>query len=233
MTGFTSLLGQAALAIWHDVDPARAAEVDEWHIHEHIPERVAIPGFLRARRYDRLGSPYPRGGKHFTMYETETTDVLTSADYLDRLDNPTPATRRCVPLMERMRRSVYELDATWGQGVGGYASTCQFRAVDGLDQDIRGWLAGLGSLPPGVLAAHLLEPEVAATQAKDSTAEGRITDSVGEDAPWMLMVEGFSEQGLEAMERALELLFWSEAGPKSTPTIDRYRLTVVLTAPQE
>ena len=46
-----SLLGQAVVAIWNDVAPEGREQFYEWHNHEHMPERVGIPGFLRGRRY--------------------------------------------------------------------------------------------------------------------------------------------------------------------------------------
>ena len=43
-----TLLGQAVLAFWHDVAPGGEAEFDQWHLREHIPERLAVPGFPRS-----------------------------------------------------------------------------------------------------------------------------------------------------------------------------------------
>jgi hypothetical protein len=42
--------GQAAVAIWCDVAPEARAQFDDWHAHEHMPERLSIPGFLRGSR---------------------------------------------------------------------------------------------------------------------------------------------------------------------------------------
>src|SRR6185295_4098933 len=55
-----TIAGTGVLAFWHDVAPGGEAEFDQWHLREHIPERVAVPGFLRCRRYVTLGAP-PRG----------------------------------------------------------------------------------------------------------------------------------------------------------------------------
>ena len=46
-----SLAGEGAVAIWHDIAPEGRGEFYAWHGHEHMPERAAIPGFLRGRRY--------------------------------------------------------------------------------------------------------------------------------------------------------------------------------------
>jgi len=41
------MLGRAAVAMWWDVPPDVRAEWEDWHSHEHMPERLGIPGFLR------------------------------------------------------------------------------------------------------------------------------------------------------------------------------------------
>ena len=61
------LLGSGVLAIWNGVAPGYEAEFVEWHVKEHIPERVGVPGFLRGRRYVAVdGAP-----AYFNFYETE------------------------------------------------------------------------------------------------------------------------------------------------------------------
>ncbi len=44
------LLGQAAMLLSFDIAAEAIAEHDDWHTHEHLPERLAIPGFLRGMR---------------------------------------------------------------------------------------------------------------------------------------------------------------------------------------
>ena len=34
-----------------DIEAPAIAEHDEWHTHEHLPERLSIPGFLRGTRW--------------------------------------------------------------------------------------------------------------------------------------------------------------------------------------
>ncbi len=41
----------AVLAIWSDVTAEAEAELNEWYRREHVPERLAIPEFLRGCRY--------------------------------------------------------------------------------------------------------------------------------------------------------------------------------------
>lgn len=80
----------AVLAIWHDIEEAHSTEILGWYDHEHHAERIGIPGFLRARRHGALRGPE----SVFIYYETVSLGVLSSPEYLARLDNPTPWTRR-------------------------------------------------------------------------------------------------------------------------------------------
>jgi hypothetical protein len=45
------LLGSAAMRLSFDIAPELAAEHDHWHLFEHLPERLSIPGFRRGTRH--------------------------------------------------------------------------------------------------------------------------------------------------------------------------------------
>ena len=45
-----SLMGKAAMVSWHDLDSGTEVDHDDWHSHEHLFERVGLPGFKRGRR---------------------------------------------------------------------------------------------------------------------------------------------------------------------------------------
>ncbi len=77
------------LAIFNNVAPGREAEFEAWFQHEHLAERIAVPGFLLGRRHEAVsGTP-----RFFNFYVTTSSAVLKSSAYLDRLDQPTPMTR--------------------------------------------------------------------------------------------------------------------------------------------
>ena len=87
-----------------DIDPPHESEFHRWYEEEHIPERMAIPGFLTARRFQALeGSP-----KYLAIYDLESPEVLRSPDY-QRMIGPgkTPWTRRMEQLFVNGRRNVY------------------------------------------------------------------------------------------------------------------------------
>ena len=87
-----ALIGKAAMILSFDIESAAINEHDNWHNHEHLPERLSVPGFRRGSRWVALsGSP-----RYFVMYEVDDLATLASPRYLERLNNPTPWTaRRC------------------------------------------------------------------------------------------------------------------------------------------
>src|SRR4029078_4398196 len=91
------------IAIFTNVASGREAEFEEWFQHEHLAERIAVPGFLLGRRYEAV-SGRPRV---FHFYLTESASVLKSAAYLERLDHPTPMTRTVMSgIFKDMNRTV-------------------------------------------------------------------------------------------------------------------------------
>src|SRR5512140_2886227 len=79
------LAGKGMLLTSMDIDPADEADFNRWYDREHLIERVAIDGFLEARRYvAHQGSP-----KYLCLYSTESFEVLDSPAYRKALLNPT------------------------------------------------------------------------------------------------------------------------------------------------
>ena len=121
MTVFSSdrpLTSPGILAIFNNVAHGREAEFEEWFQHEHLAERIAVPGFLVGRRHEAV-SGWPR---YFNFYVTESVEVLKSAAYLGRLDDPTPMTRTVMTeIFKDMIRTVchrtLRLGAMRGTGV--------------------------------------------------------------------------------------------------------------------
>jgi hypothetical protein len=121
-----SLAGQGAILIWNDIAEGRVAEFYDWHTREHMPERVAIPGFLRGRRYERADGTTPQ--LLFTLYETRDTAVTTGADYLQRLNNPTPWTKQLTSAFRTMQRAVCMIPVSLGTAAGGMMATIALSA---------------------------------------------------------------------------------------------------------
>src|SRR3954471_5348976 len=83
-------------------------EFNAWYEDEHLPERLAIPGFRSARRWIAEGRPGE--GKYLATYELDSPDVLRSPEYLARFENPTPWSRRCLERSVVFRRWTCEQD---------------------------------------------------------------------------------------------------------------------------
>lgn len=117
------------LAIFNNVPPGREAEFEEWFQHEHLLERLAVPGFLLGRRHEAI-SGQPR---YFNFYLTESAAVLKSAAYLTRLDNPTPMTRTVMSeIFKDMNRTVCHRTLRLGAMRGAVAVVARFG--DQLDE---------------------------------------------------------------------------------------------------
>ena len=68
---------RAAVLLLFEVASDSIAEHDDWHTHEHMPERLRIPGFLRGTRWTSLNE----AGHYCVLYELESVDVLDSDTY--------------------------------------------------------------------------------------------------------------------------------------------------------
>ena len=112
----TALLGRGAVLVWNDIAPGGRERFYEWHDKEHVPERLAIAGFRRGRRFVRPGhSP-----EWLTMYETDDLSVLMSPEYLARLNAPTPTTQQTLKHFRNTSRAACRLVHTVGSSTGGH-----------------------------------------------------------------------------------------------------------------
>jgi hypothetical protein len=113
------------LAIWNDCRAGREAEFEAWFQGEHLEERLAVPGFLFGRRHQAISG----SAGYFNFYLVETPEILTSRPYLERLDDPTPMTKRIMSeVFINMNRTVCRRTVRRGAFRGAYAVTIRFSA---------------------------------------------------------------------------------------------------------
>jgi len=113
------------LAIWNDCRAGREAEFEAWFQGEHLMERLAVPGFLFGRRHQAISG----SAGYFNFYLVESPDVLTSKPYLERLDNPTPMTKRIMSeVFLNMNRTVCRRTVRRGGFRGAYVVTMRFNS---------------------------------------------------------------------------------------------------------
>jgi hypothetical protein len=188
------LLGRAALLLAFDVAEDAIAEHDDWHTHEHLPERLSIPGFRRGTRWV-AAQGHPR---YFVVYEVADLDVLTSAPYRERLDHPTPWTSRMMPHYRGMARGLCSVTGSFGLGAGTSALVVRIRPGSGRESALRDRLLAdvLPALPArrGIGSAHLFESAAAAPM----TAEQRIR-GVDASFDWAVLVTGYEQDAVAAL----------------------------------
>lgn len=185
------LLGEAAMVLAFDVEAPAIPEHDHWHTHEHLPERLSIPGFLRGTRWVALhGQP-----RYLVLYEVEQLATLTSGPYLQRLNRPSPWTQAMMPHYRGMRRGFCAVLGSFGLGVGHVARLIRFQPAAEAASSIRRWLLEdlLPRLPgrAGLGGAHLLQ----GTATPPMTNEQRIR-GVDAGVDWALLVTGYSEHAV-------------------------------------
>lgn len=111
------------LAIWNDCRAGREAEFEAWFQGEHLIERLAVPGFLFGRRHEAISG----SSGYFNFYLVESPAVLTSKPYLERLDNPTPMTRKVMSeIFINVNRTICRRALRRGDFRGAYAVTARF-----------------------------------------------------------------------------------------------------------
>lgn len=183
-----SLPGRAVIASWSHVDMEARPRVRDWHTREHIPERLCLPGFLRARRYCGVGD----AGAFFILYDAADLRALTSTAYLARLNDPTPWTRRSVVELKRSVRGVCRVIFSRGSGVGGVIGTIRLDAQSGeqnfLDDDfvetILGW--------PSIVGLHICRADIPASTVQ--TVEAATRDVAAPDV--IILVEGLTAEAV-------------------------------------
>lgn len=190
-----ALLGKGVLAIWNGIAAEAEDEFVAWHVREHIPERVGLPGFLRGRRYVAIdGDP-----KYFNFYETTGADALTSPVYQARLDAPTEWTRRVVAHFTDTWRTVCDVAVSHGTGGGGFVDALRLSSAVPPDR----FRAAMGAQAerlaeaPGIVAVHLLEGRREASGA--GSAEKKLRGGPDRVADWVLLVEAVDEAPLRAL----------------------------------
>lgn len=166
------LLGSAAMLLSFDVAPDAIAEHDHWHTFEHLPERLAIPGFLRGTRWVALqGQP-----RYLVLYEVEQLATLESPAYLERLNNPTPWTRKIMPSYRGMRRGLCAVTGSFGHGLGHLCALLRFNPAPAASRALRDWLLheALPALPSrrGMGSVHWLEGALTAAMTNEQRIRG-------------------------------------------------------------
>jgi hypothetical protein len=185
------LAGKGMLLTSMDVDASDEAEFNHWYDREHLEERVAISGFLEARRYvAHRASP-----KYLCLYSTAEFEVLDSPAYRSKLANPTDWSVKTMARFKNMLRAVARITISRGNGRGAILGVVRLRAAANETEGLRAALQAL--LDPGqragVISTHLLESDAALSKP--------IAGNPGASEPgagdWFALIDGTDIAAIE------------------------------------
>ena len=190
-----ALAGKGAIIIWNDITPEGRDQFYDWHLHEHIPERLGVPGFRRGGRYIAVSAETKP--EFLTLYEIDDPAVATSAPYLARLNSPTDWTKRATAHFRNTARALTEVVRSEGEGPGGLMGTISFGDTATLER-INANAPTIAEIArmPRVTGAHLCLTNNAASAAKTVESENRpdiVTAPIG-----AVLIEGCDAAAVQA-----------------------------------
>jgi hypothetical protein len=177
------MAGKGMLLTSMNIDAADEAEFNRWYDREHLEERVAIDGFLEARRYvAHDGNP-----KYLSLYSTETFEILDSPAYRTALANQTAWSKANIARFKNMIRAVARITMSRGTGRGAALGIIRLRP-SGSEDKLRAALHE--QLDPadldGIISMHLIE--------SDPVLSKPITDDPSAPNPgagdWFVLIDG-------------------------------------------
>jgi len=196
------IAGKGMLLTSMDIDPADEAEFNRWYDREHLRERVAIDGFLEARRYvAHQGSP-----KYLCLYSTRTFDVLDSPAYRAALMNPTDWSKTNLARFKNMIRAIARITISRGQGRGAALGIIRVRPTAGSEDRLR--VALRQNLDPGkidgIVSMHLIESDP--VLSKPITDDPPVSDPGAGD--WFVLIDATN---VNAVSEAIAARFTGSA----------------------
>jgi hypothetical protein len=212
------LAGKGMLLTSMDIDPSDEAEFNRWYDREHLKERVAIDGFLEARRYvaeetslkylsirvaidgsiaERSYTAPEALPKYLSLYSTTTFDALDSPAYRAALANQTDWSKANIARFKNMIRAVARITISHGDGRGAALGLIRLRppadTMDKLRAVLREKLLDPAALD-GIISMHLMESDPALSRPITNDSPG---PNLGA-ADWFALIEGTNESVTEA-----------------------------------
>jgi hypothetical protein len=211
------LAGTGMLLTSMDVDGADEGDFNRWYDREHLEERVAIEGFLEARRYiAHAASP-----KYLSLYSTLNFEVLDSPAYRAALANQTAWSKQNIARFRNMIRAVARITVSRGAGRGAALGLVRIRPAPDRSEALRAALSD--RLNPdgldGIISMHLLE--------SDAKLSKPLTDNPKASSPgagdWYVLIDGTD---VDAVTAVLDQRFDGASGSAAAALISRgtYRL---------
>jgi hypothetical protein len=187
------LNGTGMLLTSMDIDPSHEADFNRWYDREHLEERVAIEGFVEARRYiAHAASP-----KYLSLYTTLGFEVLDSSAYRAALANQTAWSKQNIARFRNMIRAVARITVSHGSGRGAVLGLLRIRPAADRSEALRAALRD--QLDPdgldGVISMHLIESEPKLSKPLTDTPEAS-NPGAGD---WYVLIDGTAVEAVAAI----------------------------------
>jgi hypothetical protein len=204
------IAGKGMLLTSMDIDPEDEADFNRWYDREHLEERVAIDGFLEARRY----IAHEASPKYLFLYSTAALEVLDSPSYRARLASPTEWSKKTMARFKNMIRAVASITVSRGVGRGAVLGMIRLRPLPGSEATFRVELAL--KLDPtdldGIISMHLIESDARLSgPTPELPAAAGATD-------WFVLIDGTS---VSAVSSLMSTRFESFTAPMQATPISR------------
>lgn len=95
------MTSSAFLVFANDIDPAQRGVYESWHGGHHVPQRLTVPGILRATRYRAVNGGSP---DYLTVYDLADIAVLDSPEYRGLAEQPDAVTQAVRPYLRNPLR---------------------------------------------------------------------------------------------------------------------------------
>jgi hypothetical protein len=206
----SGLRGSGALMLWLDVAPELDRETDGWYIDEHMPERIDIGGYLRARRFVAIEA----APAYLTLFEAKTPAALASEGYLRLVGRISAQSQRIRAGFSNVVRDTFAVRQSLGRGIGTVVASLRLMprnpahakaAAEALDAQVPQLLRR-----HGVVGVHWLQ---AAPEVRAQMDSARVTGHSDGHAGYVLLIEATRVADVQAIRRdALSAAALEESG---------------------
>jgi len=215
-----ALFGKGMLLVLNEVKRRDEPDFTEWYNREHIDERIALPGFKRARRYVAVrGSP-----KFLATYECSKVGDLATPGYLALLANQSPWSQRVMNRFTRFKRMTLRIQLDLTHGMGGALTVVRFEPRAGTR--LIAWLRE--TLPRAVALPGMVGAAAAENDLKTANAPAQkqgFDYPRTEEAEWLVLLEsGEPEAGEAAAKKFFTAKALKQFGASKPPIVGSYRL---------
>ena len=100
-------IGNTIMVVMMQVAPADAAEFNRWYDEEHLRERLEIPGYISARRF-QLQEGTAGMLNYLCIWELEDASPLSSEMYQQQRARITELHRRANAVIKARARGIYQ-----------------------------------------------------------------------------------------------------------------------------